>query len=242
MYKAIMIMDPDHSPIQPFLVETPVDALGPIVRENILIDNRTFVIARPGQSDHLMDDPVVQSAFRADEYLPYWTELWPAARMLAKIILRETWISGLEVLEVGCGLGLAGIAALIKGHRVIFSDYDATALRFAAFNARLNGFDNFQQLQMDWRFPPPGLKVPVLLMADLIYELRNINPLVALIKKVLLPGGVCFLTDPPRLPTYNLREALDGEGMPYTTQTMKTGEPGRRHKGIIYRINLPPRT
>ena len=57
-------------------------------------------------------------------------------------------------MEIGCGLGLPGIAALSKGLRVTFSDYDPLALRFAADNARANGFTDFKVLQLDWRHPP----------------------------------------------------------------------------------------
>jgi hypothetical protein len=95
-------------------------------------------------------------------------------------------------------------------------------------------------LQLDWRHPPHDLRVPVILASDLIYELRNINPLVALIQRVLLPGGVCLLTDQDRLPSYNLKDALVGEGLPFTTRTLHAGTPGgRRVKGTLYRISLP---
>src|SRR5947208_7893328 len=124
--------------------------LGPIVREKVFVEDRTFVIARPSESDRLLDNPAVHTAFARDEYMPYWADLWPAARMLAKAILHETWTPGTEALEVGCGLGLPGIVALSVGLRVTFSDYDACALRFAADNARLNGFDDFRTLLLDW--------------------------------------------------------------------------------------------
>src|SRR5437762_5099008 len=126
------------------LPETPWEALGPRIREKVVIDAHTFVMARPGESDKLLDHPAVRAAFAADEYMPYWADLWPAARMLAKAILREPWSDGLHALEVGCGLGLPGIAALARGLRVTFSDYDATALHFAALNSRLNGFNDFE--------------------------------------------------------------------------------------------------
>src|SRR5208337_2231673 len=125
-----------------------------------------------------------------------------------------------------CGLGLPGVVALFKGLRVTFSDYDATALRFAADNARINGFDDFRTLQMDWRFPPADLRVPVLLASDLIYELRNVEPLVNLVKHVLLPDGICLLTDQDRIPSYSLGETLSAEGFEFTTQIARAGEPG----------------
>src|SRR4029077_10348288 len=106
-----------------------------------------------------------------------------------------------EALEIGCGLGLPGIAALSVGLKVTFSDYDATALRFAADNARANGLLVFQQRQIDWRQPPDDIRVTVVLASCLLYALRNVEPLVALIKKVLLPGGVCLLTDQDRVPS-----------------------------------------
>jgi predicted nicotinamide N-methyase len=157
--------------------------------------------------------------------------------MLAKAIVRETWQPGLEALEVGCGLGLPGVDALAVGLRVTFSDYDATALRFAADNARANGFTDFQLLQLDWRDPPANLRVPVLLASDLLYELRNVEPLVDLIKRVLLPDGVCLLTDQDRVPSQALRQTLADQGLVFTTQVARAGEPGsRRVKGTLYRI------
>ena len=162
--------------------------------------------------------------------------------MLAKAILREPWaehqarLGPLTALEIGCGLGLPGVAALAMGLRVTFSDYDATALRFAADNARANGFLDFETLQLDWRYPPPT-QFPVLLASDLIYEVRNVAPLVGLIQKVMRPDGLCLLTDQDRVPSHVLRDTLAAEGLPFTTQVMRAGEPGgRRVKGTLYRI------
>jgi predicted nicotinamide N-methyase len=231
-------MDPTLPPVPP--PEAILARLGPSVRDTVIVDGRTFLIERPSESDRLLDDPAVHAAFERDEYMPYWADLWPAARMLAKVILHESWTPGTEALEVGCGLGLPGIVALAMGLKVTFSDYDTCALHFAASNARLNGLDGFRTMQLDWRAPPDDLRVPVLLASDLVYELRNVPPLIAFIKKVLLPGGVCLLTDQDRIPSHALREALDTERLPYTMQLVRSGEPGgRRLKGTLYRIHLP---
>jgi predicted nicotinamide N-methyase len=220
--------------------ETPPDALGLVVEEQVVISGRTFLIARPTETDRLLDHPFVSEAFNRDEYLPYWADLWPASRMLAKAVLGEPWIPGTRALEIGCGLGLPGIAALACGLHATFSDYDTTALRFAADNARLNGFTDFETLRMDWRYPPADLRVPVLLASDLVYELRNVEPLVAVIKHVLEPTGLCLLTDQDRVPAYALREQLTAVGLEYTIQMMRAGEPGgRRVKGSLYRIRYP---
>ena len=221
----------------PVLPETPWNAIGPVIKEKILVSGRGFVIERPDRSDQLLDDPEVRAAFTADEYLPYWTDLWPAARMLAKVLLREPWTPGTKALEIGCGLGLPGIAALSRGLHVTFADCDGTALRFAAENARMNHFQNFDLLRLDWRIPPEGLTFPIILASDLAYELRNLAPLAALIKKTLASGGICLLTDPDRPLAPRLREELNYKGLSFTTQLVRAGEPrSRRTKGTLYRI------
>ncbi|MFO0842866.1 MAG: methyltransferase [Gemmataceae bacterium] len=228
--------------IPPPMPRTPPEALGPSVREPVIVEGRTFLIERPGESDKLLDHPEVKAAIEAEQYMPYWADLWPAARMLAKYIVKQPWPAGLHALEIGCGLGLPGVAALAKGLRVTFSDYDATALTFAARNARLNGLSNFDTLQLDWRYPPAGVTYPLILAADLIYEVRNVAPVVALIQRLLAPGGVCLLTDQDRIPAHVFREALAKEGLPYTTEMLRAGEPGgRRLKGTLYRIAPAPR-
>jgi predicted nicotinamide N-methyase len=233
-------MNQQQSITPPSLPETPLEAIQDLVDEKVIVEGHSFLIMRPTDSDKLLDHPAVRAAFAADEYMPYWTDLWPAARMLAKAIMRENWQKGLHALEIGCGLGLPGIAALAKGLRVTFTDYDATALKFAANNAQANGFNEFETLQLDWRYPPSNLKFPLVLGADLIYETRSVEPVVNLIKQVLIPNGVALLADQDRIPTEQFRQALSDRGFLFTTKIMHAGEPGgRRVKGSLYRITQP---
>ncbi len=228
----------------PRFMETPDSAIPHIGRVEVFIDDVTFQIDRPTDADRLLDDPTIRDANVADDYMPYWADIWPAARMMAKVVLREDWSKRLadgpvQVLELGCGLGVAGLAALHRGLDVIFTDYDITAIRFAERNAKLNGFTRFRTMPLDWRCPPDDLKVPVILAADLTYELRNIDPLLALIRKMLLPGGVCLLTDPDRTPAPFLRQRLDEMQFRYSTQFVRAGEPGgHRPKGTLYRLSV----
>lgn len=227
---------PPRADLKP-IVETPLDAITAITRGHVIVEGRTFLIDQPDDSDRLLDHPAIRAAFAADEYLPYWADLWPAARMLAKAVLREPWTPGLHALEVGCGLGLPGIAALAAGLRVTFSDYDSTALRFAADNALRNGFNDFETLRIDWRDPPDDLQFPVVLASDLVYERRNLEPLVQLIKQVLAPDGLSLLTDQNRVPFETMAETLGAHSLAFTTQALKAGEPGgRRVRGTLYRI------
>lgn len=222
---------------------TPDEVLGPTVREKVFIEEQTFILLRPDRVDRIVNRPDLAAVGSGtEEYIPFWADLWPAARMLGKVLLRESFPPGpdgrpLTALEIGCGLGLVGVVALARGLRVIFSDYDATALRYAADNARVNGFTDFAVVQLDWRHPPADLKVPVVLGSDLIYQLEMADPLATLIKQVLAPGGVCLLADQERVPAAVFRQALARARLTFTQETVRAGTPGgRRHKGCLYRI------
>lgn len=219
---------------------TPPEAITELVRETVFVGDRTFRIERPTDSDALFDHPWVRSAYAADGYTPYWARLWPSARMLAKVVLRENWEPyprPVHVLELGCGLGLAGIACLARGLRVTFSDVDETALRFAATNARHNGYFDFSTLPIDLRCPPDDVKYPVVIGSDLMYEERLVDPLVRLLRAVLAPGGVCLITDPDRPPARVFRWKLLEAGYEVTAGFIRAGEPGGgRTKGTLYRI------
>lgn len=220
---------------------TPPEAVTETVRETVFVGDYTFLIDRPADGDKLLDHPWCRSAYAADEYVPYWPTLWPSARMLAKAVLREDWgqyPQPVSVLEVGCGLGLAGVACLARGLDVTFSDVDVTATDFAARNARLNGFKTgFRTLPLDFRSPPDGERFTAVIGSDLMYEERLVDPLVELLDAVLEPGGVCLIADPDRLPARPFRWKLLQAGYDAVADFARAGEPGgERTKGTIYRI------
>ncbi|MBX2864826.1 MAG: methyltransferase domain-containing protein [Leptolyngbyaceae cyanobacterium MAG.088] len=227
---------------QPFLHTTPDEVLVDTVEELVRIpllggSEQRFRLVLPNSIDTLLDHPSTYEAFDRDEYMPYWAELWPSAIMLGQVIAQQPWPRAMQVLEVGCGLGLSGLVALALGMDVVFSDYDVTALDFAARNARLNGFNRFSTLPLDWRFPPEGLQVQLMLAADVIYEARNIKPLIRLMSTVLADRGECWLSDPDRPHKQEFQSALMAQGfefnlMPITLERLNQPTV----KGTVYRI------
>lgn len=220
---------------------TPVDALGPLLQEPVILGNHTFSMWRPAEPDRLLEHPSTLAAFSQDEYLPYWCDLWPASRMLAKAILAREWKAGTSALEVGCGLGMAGVAALAQGLHVVFSDYDATALRFAAANALGQGYLDFELLPFDW-YQTPARQFDFIFGADLLYEMRSVAPVVALIKAMLAPLGEAWITDQDRSPSSLWRKTLRDQGFQFHATLLHAGQPeapgqtARRVKGTLYRI------
>ncbi len=214
------------SELQPILHETPAEVLTQVVHKTLFLEERTFEICYPGNPDALLDHPATHAAFERDEYMPYWADLWPSAQVLSRALLQRNW-SGFQgssspppkALEIGCGVGLPGIVALSLGFEVVFSDYDVAALDFVERNAIANGFEQFETLGLDWRVPP-DFQVDLLLASDVIYEERNIEPLIRLMKAVLKPGGRCLLVDPNRPWQKLFRQALEQADLPFTATAM----------------------
>jgi len=148
-----------------------------------------------------------------DERMPYWAELWPSAQTLAETILdpRRTPPAG-PWLELGCGPGMAGVAAGMRGMNGVFTDYQNEALWLAGLNARENGATEARTRQLDWRTPPKGMKVPWILASDVAYEERNFQPLIDCFEALLAPGGEIWFAEPGRSVTKPFYEELAEAG------------------------------
>jgi predicted nicotinamide N-methyase len=133
-----------------------------------------------------------------DERMPYWAELWPSARGLAEAILSADKLPGGPWLELGCGPGLAGLAARLRGVPGTWTDYADEALWLSELNARSHGIADPHCRLLDWRQPPQDVKVPWLLASDVAYETRFFEPLLACMDQLLLPGGELWLGEPGR--------------------------------------------
>jgi len=200
-----------------------------VVHKTVVLEGRAFEICYPGNPDALLDHPATHAAFERDEYMPYWADLWPSAQVLGRALLgqKADWQGEgqpgqerpLKALEIGCGVGLPGIVALSLGLEVVFSDYDIAALDFVERNAIANGFEQFETLGLDWRVPP-DFQVNLLLASDVIYEERNIRPLIQLIQIVLTPYGTCWLVDPNRPWQKQFCAALRQAGLQFSTTAM----------------------
>jgi predicted nicotinamide N-methyase len=161
----------------------------------------------PRAADELIDE----AEFDADERLPYWADLWPSARGLARHLL-EAPPPEPRIVELGCGVALPSLALRWLGGDPLATDYYDDALRFAAANAARNGLAPLRAAHLDWRRPPPGEAWDLVLAADVLYELRNADALAALLPRILSPGGRMLLADPGRVYLAEFRERMEGAG------------------------------
>ena len=109
-----------------------------------------------------------EEAFEHEEFLPYWAELWPSGVALARTL---------------SGRALRG----------------ARTLELAELNAARNGV-SLELIRCSWAEPGPIVERgpwDLVLAADVLYERRNVEQLLALLAR-LVDGGEVLLADPGR--------------------------------------------
>jgi predicted nicotinamide N-methyase len=170
----------------------------------------------PESAEALIDE----AEFARDERLPYWAEIWPAARALARYLLERPAPPG-PVLELGSGVALPSLALRWRGVEVLATDYYQDALHFALANARRNGIPEPDTLLLDWRVLPAGFpKFRTVIAADVAYERRNSEALAALLPRVTRAGGEVLVADPGRAFLAELIDPLERAG--WTRRTAAT--------------------
>ncbi|MDR3640786.1 MAG: methyltransferase [Humidesulfovibrio sp.] len=213
------------------------------------VAGRIWRLERPADLESLwaaMGEGAPSGGWEADERLPYWVELWPAAVLLARAVAaRPELVAGRVCLDAGCGLGLPALVAASCGGRVLAFDYEPEALVYARRNAAANlGPAAPAPLfaAMDWRKPAVAAGgAEVILGADILYERRFFEPVAAFLDHALAPGGRALIADPERAVSAGACERLRGLGWrvetPLTAKVAQSGQNMTVHLREITRGN-----
>jgi predicted nicotinamide N-methyase len=162
------------------------------VEETIELAGRPLALLRPSSADELIDE----EAFDEQEFLPYWAALWQSGVVLARVV-GSLDLRGSRVLELGAGLGLPSLAAALGGADVLATDWAGDAIELLQLNADRNGVQ-LRAERLRWDEPEPLVAAapwPLVLAADVLYEQRNAEQLLALLPRL---GTDVLLADPGR--------------------------------------------
>ncbi|WP_243547092.1 class I SAM-dependent methyltransferase [Pseudodesulfovibrio tunisiensis] len=187
--------------------------LHPGQRVEVEMGGRVWPLDRAADLEALWEQ-MGENDFGDDERLPYWVEVWPASVLLGSWILRNRdALAGKNCLDLGCGIGLTGIAAASVGAHVVAFDYEWPALRFARHNARLNNVPQPLWTCMDWREPAvkPGA-FQYIWGGDVLYEKRFFEPIISLFRHALAPGGKIWIGEPVRTVSRPVWDELRSRG------------------------------
>lgn len=129
---------------------------------------------------------------------PLFGLIWPAGLILAEII-DQMDLAGLRIMEVGCGLAMAGIVAHRKGADVIVSDFHPNASEFLAHNLSLNGLPPMRYVEANWSETYPDLGMfDLIIGSDVLYDRDHPRLLSNFIVRHLKPTSRVIITDPGR--------------------------------------------
>jgi predicted nicotinamide N-methyase len=132
------------------------------------------------------------------------------------------------VLELGCGLAIPSLYAALEGADVLATDWSEDAVASAGDNAARNGA-KLETAVARWSDPEPLLeRAPwqLVLAADVLYERRNVDELLALLPRL---SNRLLLADPGRPPAKRFLEAWPGK-------------PVRQDGSVtVYELRGPPR-
>ncbi|HEX6287849.1 MAG TPA: methyltransferase [Herpetosiphonaceae bacterium] len=175
----------------------------------------TYGIFQPATFDRLL----TAAARDPEQQLPYWATIWPSGIALADLLLQHRrQLAGRRVLELGSGLGVTAAAALAAGAQIHVTDYSPETLLLCRLNTLRNVGLAPQTLRINWRQPSPPLlalarpRLPIILAADVLYEKRDVQPLLSLVEQLLAPDGVLWLAEPGRPPAQHFVETALASG------------------------------
>lgn len=189
----------------------------PLETIDLTIGERLWHITCVTDQDALLDGIVEV------EHVPYGFLLWESAVALAQLLTQ--WgdeLPGKRVLELGAGVGLAGVVAQSVGAEVWQTDHRADLLVLAEQNARQNGVVVPHQFLADWRTWNHSPQYDFILGADILYERAMHRYLSPIFQQNLAPGGQLLLADPSRPQALELIAQLETAGwrIDITMQTL----------------------
>src|SRR5262249_51790303 len=116
------------------------------------------------------------------------------------------------ILDLGCGLGLTGMIAALKGGRVTFADREPAALTFATVSAQMNNCSHFEARLLDFTQNFLDQRFDLILGAEILYDRPAFPALIAFLDHHIQRDGSALLADAKRTNTEEFYRQLDQIG------------------------------
>lgn len=190
------------------LTALPAPLLDIDVRQEVLPGGAAYVV-RPADWEALREEEGA-----AGRPVPWWARLWGSGRALAAAVSVAPPARGARVLELGCGLALPSVVAALAGGEVLATDGATDAVAFAAHVMALNDVVGAEVAHVDWSTHGDALVArgpwDVVLASDVLYTRGNVEAALALVPRLLAPGGELRLADPGRSGAREFLAAMRG--------------------------------
>ena len=155
---------------------------------------------------------------------PYWALVWSGAGTLARYVEEHIDCTDQTVLDLGCGPGLTGIIASLKGGQVTFADKKPEAVAFASANAQLNACSRYTAQQLDFTQDVLEQRFSLILGAEILYDRPVFPALIDFLIQHLIPGGKAVIADAHRTNTNAFYQQLEVRGLSWTQTDIQERE------------------
>jgi predicted nicotinamide N-methyase len=167
----------------------------------------TLDFIRVADPDRVLDEVAAEADRREKEtghrdktgdtlHLPYWAELWDSSYVIGADLASRN-LTGVHVLDLGCGQGLTAAASAYAGATVLAADLEDPALLFTALNT-WPWKDRVTTRRTNWQTDRLGQTFPLIVGADILYERKQWDFLHPFFLAHLAPGGEVLLGEPGR--------------------------------------------
>jgi len=150
--------------------------------------------------------------------------VWQSGEVLARVMHRHD-VTGLRVLEVGCGIGLASLILKNRHADITATDHHPQAGAFLEKNAALNTLEPIPFVRAGWHEDIPDLgEFDLVIGSDLLYEAANVELVSLFIDRHALPASTVIIVDPGRGLRGKFSRAMSALG--YARSVMATADMG----------------
>ncbi|MGK5089555.1 methyltransferase domain-containing protein [Bdellovibrionota bacterium FG-2] len=139
-----------------------------------------------------------------EDLCPYFGVVWPSARALSDSLVYEAGrrggsLSGLRILELGCGLAVPSLLAARLGAEITAADFHPEVPKFLEKNKALNSAPLIQYVHADWRQSAEALGTFDWVMgSDILYEFQHTKQVAKVVAQTVRQGGLAIIADPAR--------------------------------------------
>ncbi len=139
-------------------------------------------------------------------------------------------------MEIGAGIGVAGLFAAAFGHDVTITDYDENALLFAMMSAQANQLHNVKFQVLDWCSPSFYSKYDYIIGSEVLFNTKFALPLCKLLNEALAPDGtVYFAHDKSRMAPRSFFELAEHHFKIETKKTVMRADDEQFHI-LVHRL------
>jgi len=139
---------------------------------------------------------------------PLWAKVWPSSMVLADFMAAQPVDPKKQIIEIGAGIGIAGIVASAFGHNITITEYNADAMEFAGANACINGCSGIPIISMNWNEPQLTCRYDKIIGSEVIFREQDFIPIQKLFQSVLKPDGEIILVSEIRKPVLGFYQKM----------------------------------